>query len=438
MKIVYICHAGQETGYGRAATDLAIALIGAGVELEVVPINPSLSSFAEGRAAALGKHVRASVDHAAFDAVIIHTMPMDCAEACERGAGWAWRQSMAGDDAGKDKVAIAYTTWEGVDVTTAVKASLFDPFGGDENGDFHFDDVWVPSTSTQDSFLNAEDAPVGVFVLPHCFDAAERAGYRRYLAEMDAGHQKQRQGGAFGFRYVGAWTTRKNPHGLIRAFAHAFTSKDDVELVIHSPGVSIEMFTAALVATGIEQRDAPKIRLSSERWSSEAMGSHDFYDCFVTATRGEAWNLPAFEAMLAGRMIIAPGGMGHDDFLFEDPETVPFGEDLTDAKRVASIQQPAFLDVELVQHVTVGGFEPESRKAGIQFKATGAQGLTSRTLWRDPDLVSLAYQMRQVYERRERDITLHYQPEDRFGYAAVAKQAIQRIEWLLQRKEGSK
>lgn len=400
MRVRYICHAGQETGYGRAATELALALVEAGVDLRIQPINPSLSSFMSGPAARLASRV--TDGYSDFDIAIVHTMPLDCRECVDR--------------TDESTPVIAYTTWEGVNLPPAVDDALFE---GWEKPD----DVWVPSSATQDAFLNG-DVPRGVFVLPHTFEPDDRPITRRGDEDV------------FRFCYIGAWTTRKNPHGLIRAFAATFTPEDRVELVIHSPGVSVEMFTAAMVATGLEQGEMPRLRLSNERLSDDVMRQmHHQYDCFVTATRGEAWNLPAFEAMLAGRMVIAPGGMGHDDFLFEDPDLLPFGgeDSITSARRVSSFEQPAFVDVEMIDHVTVGGFEPESRKAGLRFRTVGAQGLSSRTRWRDPDLVHLGYQMRQVYEKRERDIRLGYDPAKRFGHKVVAQKAIARMEHLIAR-----
>jgi glycosyltransferase involved in cell wall biosynthesis len=412
LKIRYYCHAGQNTGYGRAATELALALVAAGVDLSVVPINPDLSHFLEGdEAAALRSRVCNGDD---FDFAIIHTMPLDCRAVYEHEVKWSRDLAY--------KPVVAYTTWEGVDVPAHVVKSLRESF----------DDVWVPSNATYDAFLSTlpSERSLSTFILPHTYDVEKWRAWHAY--QRETGH-KYKDEVPFRFCYIGAWNARKNPHGLIRAFSRAFTPDDHVELVVHSPGVSVEMFTAALVATGLEQSEQPSIRLSGRYRSDGAMQAmHGGYDCFVTATRGEAWNLPAFEAMLAGRMVIAPGGMGHDDFLFDDPDVLPFGgERLTDAVRVPSVHQPAFVDVELVDRVTVGGLETESRRPGLQFRTVGAQGLSSRTTWRDPDLVSLAMMMRAVYEQRSRAINLNYSPDQRFGYAAVAMKAIDRLTHLL-------
>jgi hypothetical protein len=415
MRVRYFCHAGQDTGYGRAATELALALVGAGVDLSIVPLNPNSSRFLDGPAASLGRFV-CNNDDDAFDVAIVHTMPLDCAEAAEHGP------AVYNDNVG-DRPIVAYTTWEGIDVPADVVNSLRESFT----------DVWVPSNATYDAFLSTlpSERSLSTFILPHTFRP------RAIVHASHSGGGEQR----FRFYYVGAWTARKNTHGLIRAFSREFTPDDKVELVVHSPGVSVESFTAALVATGLEQHEQPSIRLSNQHVSDANLHGliHDGCDCFVTATRGEAWNLPAFEAMLAGRMVIAPAGMGHDDFLFDDPDEMPFEKDLTDAVRVASVHQPAFVDIELIDHyehrtaAAVWAGTPAKSERGIAFKTVGAQGLSSRTTWRDPDLTHLARAMRSVFESQKRDITLNYSPEERFGRGAVAKRAIDRLAYLLDR-----
>src|SRR6185295_1274929 len=120
----------------------------------------------------------------------------------------------------------------------------------------------------------------------------------------------------FKFYYVGAWTQRKNPTGVIRAFCHAFTRADPVQLLLQCSGASLESIAAAAGSSGMGSERAPSIRPSVAPLTDEGiLDLHRTADCFVTASRGEAWNLPAFDAMLAGRHVIAPRGQGSDDFL---------------------------------------------------------------------------------------------------------------------------
>ncbi len=372
MKVRYYSHGGSaKTGYAKAALDLAMALQRTpGVELELRPLGPPASVEFPDAYLPLATSVRR--DHelsASPDVVLVHTLPLDCARVLE----------VAKIPPGPKL--IAYTTWETLMAPLAVRDSL----GG-------FDQLWTPSMASLCAFAGVRSRGS---VLPHCFDvdtlAARRGGERRE--------------GPFRFYWIGAWTVRKNPVGLIRAFAHAFTKKDDVELVIHSPGIRPEDLALALASTGVPQEEMASIGVSPS-WVPEetVIRTHAQSDCFVTAAHGEAWNLPAFEAMLAGRMIIAPMGHGSDEFLLG-----------TDAVRYgAGNPSPASIDARITAN------------AGTRYsiEARAPQGVSARSVWQEPDLVELALRMQNVAFMRTRDLVIDYDPSERYGYSAVGHRAV--------------
>ncbi len=390
MKIRYYCHAGQGTGYGIAATQLALALVEAGAQLDLIPLEPrgAPSSRFEGAAAPLAPHVRPISWDEPADATIIHTLPIDCVTVVKNAdlENRAWPH-------------IAYTTWEAVTVPNEIEGDLR------RRGYFH--DLWVPSEATAEVFRDDpegddDDWTRGVFVLPHTF--TRRPPIERPPRSMET----------YRFYYIGAWSARKNVPGLLRAYAHEFGPNDPVELTIHSQ-VSLESFLAALASTGLQQSELPKIRLSNERLDDEALWRrlHLEHDCFVTATRGESWNLPAFDAMLAGNMIIAPHRMGHEEFLQH-----------TNYLSVLCHRQPAIVDVLGMNRGANG-----TVFADVQ----GAQGLTSQSRWLDPDLVDLGITMRQASRERPPLLATSHDIDKRFGHAAVATLAIDRITLLKER-----
>jgi hypothetical protein len=63
-------------------------------------------------------------------------------------------------------------------------------------------------------------------------------------------------------------------------------------------------------------------------------------------------------------------------------------------------------------------------------KTIGAQGLTSRSLWLEPNLSSLADAMRSAFESQNRTLKINYNVAERFGYAAVAKLVLDALELL--------
>jgi glycosyltransferase involved in cell wall biosynthesis len=380
MRVRFYSHLQQQTGYGRAALELAQAMDLARIDLELQTIGPRDSDFD------LGELSRSLHPIGDPDAIIVHTLPGDChrvleLEGLRRGAG---------------PKLVAYTTWEALTAPEDIVRPLFDCF----------DQVWAPSQPAAQALAenglhgsgrDRESAVARVRIIPHCYD--------------DSVERPQREDAVstrFRFYWIGAWTARKNPQGLIRAFALAFGPGSNVELVMHSPDCSMDTFVAALAATGLGQHELPMITLSHHRLTEKSLAKLHFdADCFVTAARGEAWNLPAFDAMLYGRHVISQYGLGSDEFLVD-----------TSADLIDGLESPA--QVDLTQAYSDDG--------SITFKRKGAQGMTSRSLWLEPNLSSLAEAMRSAFHSRKSSITINYNVAERFGYAAIGKQVLNVLE----------
>jgi glycosyltransferase involved in cell wall biosynthesis len=389
MKIRYYGHAGQLTGYGRAAEGMCHALIAGGAELEIRSLAP-YDTLDFSHDLPLANHVRtdAGLDPNP-DVVIVHTLPMDCVRVFELA-----EPTIGGQTA----TWIAYTTWEALRAPDGVCATL--------EG---FDQVWTPSKESASAFAGSE---LPVRVIPHCFDETKLAHYRERVrpgarivrdgAEAAPGDPRT----PFRFYAIGAFNARKNPLAIIRAFAHAFPKGADVELLLACGGMTIEHLSHAICATGIPPHELPPIRSDFRTLTDlELWTLHRGADCFVSASRGEAWNLPAFEAVLAGRMVIAPADLGSDQFL-----------DGTSALRYGSTLAPAMVETRVVRDAK-----------GTQIQTVGAQGLTSRLLWREPDILELARAMQDVYRAQASTLDIRYDLGARFGYKAIGELALATI-----------
>jgi glycosyltransferase involved in cell wall biosynthesis len=380
MKVRYYSHAHMPSGYGRAALDLAMALDRADVQVEVVTMGARPPDVPWPIPGDMGEPIEDP------DVIIVHTLPGDChrvleAEQLRRGAG---------------PKLIAYTTWEALTAPESIVQPLYDSF----------DEVWSPSQPSalalgvnglHGSGRDRESAEKRTRVIPHCYDETGTTIAPEYSDP-----------GKFRFYWIGAWTSRKNPGGLIRAFALAFGAGSRAELVLHSPGTSLDVFVAALAATGLEQRELPVITLSNQHLTDKSLAAlHAQADCFVTAARGEAWNLPAFDAMRAGRHVISQYGLGSDEFLVD-----------TSADLIDGWESPAQVDLS----------QAYADDGSITFKRKCAQGISSRSLWLEPNLSSLANALQSAKEQHKRNITINYDLAARFSYAAVAKQVLHVLE----------
>jgi glycosyltransferase involved in cell wall biosynthesis len=337
--------------------------------------------------------VRSVTATSAADVVIVHTLPADCARVLELAKVQC------------DHL-VAYTTWEALSAPSKDIADALAPFH----------QVWVPSWRTAeaiDPVLVPRDPRDhgAVRVVPHAF-CEETLPARRADHPHNTVPLEDRK---FRFYYIGGWNGRKNPTGVIRAWAHAFRPDDEVELTLHCPGTPRDTLVGALAATGLAIKEMAPISWSPIAITdAEVLDIHRRGDCFVSASRGEAWNLPAFDAMLAGRHIICPAGQGSDEFL-ED----------TSACRYAGQPAPAFADVHVGKSSTAEGGE------GIAIRRVVAQGLTSRAVWIEPDLIALSQAMDDAHTLGTRTLTCNYDPVERFGYRAVGAILNTHLEELL-------
>lgn len=384
MRIRYYCHAGLETGFGRAALDYALALARhGGVELDL-RLLPSTSSLPE-RGRELAKCVNAGGEP---DVVLVHTLPRDCYRVIQI-------------EGLHDIPNVAYTTWEALSLPEQIGWDLFE-----------FDAVATPSyrsaTPIRERFASYFDTGLGmhrieaecintVKIVPHTYDPAVLTPF---------GDNDNTDRGFYDFYYVGAWNRRKNVDGLVRAFIHAFGDDPTVHLDLRCAGAPRHAFLGACAAAG--HPDPKNIHFDNARISDERMRDVvRISECFVTATRGEAWNLPAFEALIGNRHVIAPANMGHEDFLAR-----------TSADLVDVTPTPAALDVSM----------EELPNGALRVAVSGPTGITSRVEWLEPDLIALSHAMQAARARRARTIESEYDVARRFSYEAVAPQLIAVLE----------
>lgn len=377
MKIRYYGHNGLCTGYGRAADEMVEALAAAGAELEVRPLaEPETWN----RSVAVSRFFRTDDQLTRPDRIIIHTLPLSLAAAVV----------LVRKTPDVENVPIVgYTTWEARDAPTVIDEAITS-----------CDAAWVPSHAARYALENLPRHPV--HVVPHAYDDA-----RTYQTTAP------REDTPFTFYYVGQWTVRKNPMGIVRAFCAEFDKREPVRLFLQCKGSSKLTLTNTMFSTGIPEEEWPDVVLSTrELTEPELWAVHQMGDVFVSASHGEAWNLPAFEAMLAGRHVIVPAEQGSDDFL----------HDTTAALYRSGQMSPAMVDVRVMGQV------PGGPPGQLSIQVIGAQGITSRCQWQEPDLQSLRAYMRNAYERKLRTIRVDYDIAAEFGRKAVGQRALQLLQ----------
>lgn len=208
---------------------------------------------------------------------------------------------------------IIYTSWE----RDAVHASLIDEL-------HDIGELWVPCQANRDAFVRSGFPPERVLVMPHCYNPAThlatQISWPRGSEIVPTGRR---------FYHIGKWEPRKNQHGMIGAFLRAFTPKDRVSLLIKThgwgywddypnPEESLEQWAKddRVIANGWTSQHIKRVlRIVVDRLSDDQIADlHRGNNIYVSASHGEAWDIPAFDALCAGNSLIHVGYGGTEEY----------------------------------------------------------------------------------------------------------------------------
>jgi len=188
------------------------------------------------------------------------------------------------------------------------------------------DEIWA-TTERVGLTLKQSGVTIPIFIIPHALqpellDTPVKEVQPDFAPKLHpyVGPEDLKHTTPVLFYYVGGWNDRKNVHGLLQAyFATGWTPADPVELVIHSVASGGDMEAqkahafitqtqfAALRDSLPSPYDAPIVRvLTDQKPYSWVCKLHQINHVFITATRGEGFCLPAWEAAAAGNMVVLP------------------------------------------------------------------------------------------------------------------------------------
>ena len=297
------------TGMGNAAEEYLSAIRAAGIPLTWTPLAYSAGTWGRGYPLAPvagpadpGWRHRDLFEAAiGYDTAIVHSTPL-------------WPPASALRPGPRR---LAYVTFEADRLPARWLAILR-----------RFDGLLVPS---QHSLQICRDSGLSnpVTVVPHIAPQAPAARRADFGLPDDA----------VVFYLIATWTMRKAVPDAVRAFLTAFTAADNVALVLKTsvhdrvalhqaalhqgargPHAAMSWFSLARLLAGYPS--PPPIRLiAGEAGPDVIAGLHARGDCFVSLSRGEGWNLGAFEAGAAGNPVLVTGWGGHLDYL---PDGYPY------------------------------------------------------------------------------------------------------------------
>lgn len=190
--------------------------------------------------------------------------------------------------------------------------------------------VWVGSNATK-AFLASEgvvENKIRVFGCPYLPNEP-----------LLALRGRERQKGRPRYYHIGKWEPRKDQHRMLGAFLIAF-KPGEASLFLktsdkapfypdypHSVAASTQgwLEDARVKANGWTADNMGRdVLVATKRLSDDAIRSmHRIADCYVSLSRGEGFDMPAFDAKLAGNLLIYTPSGGPQDFAHANDVLVP-------------------------------------------------------------------------------------------------------------------
>lgn len=289
MKILYLGHYKEKTGWSQAAIDYILALDSVGID--VVCKNIKLTKESDDIPERIKQLEKKPLED--IDICIQHLLPhhLICTE--------------------KFKKNIAYFVFES---NTIKDTSWFVQLK-------QMDEVWVPNADSKARL--EEDGLKNVKVIPHTFDMIN---YRCFYESLQLPNPS-----SFKFYTIADLNERKNVESVVRCFHAEFSEYEDVDLVlkIKKFGVSDQQLFNYMneLCTSIKKnlriykdinRYKKEIIISNEMPKEHLMSLHNSCDCYVNVSHGEAWSIPTFDAMCFGNTPIACNDGGPKEYITED------------------------------------------------------------------------------------------------------------------------
>jgi glycosyltransferase involved in cell wall biosynthesis len=339
MKILYIGHYKEGSGWSKAAIDSILALdsIGIDVVCKNIKLNKS-NPIVPDRILELENKSLSGIDYC-----IQHVLPHHLVGSNKFKKNVAYFEAES---------SIKYSSW-----SVHLK---------------QMDDIWVPNKSLAESLArdNIKD-------IEHCkvvHHTCDISNYQTIYEKIDFGKFNN----SFKFYSIMDLNDRKNLSSIIKCFMSEFFPDENVSLVlkvkkygVDSQALLSELHKFILHLKQILRINTPnkEVIITSDMSDEQIYKLHSSCDCFINPSHGEAWSIPSFEAMCFGKTPICSNEGGPVEFI--DASNKNTGHLINGVYNVCEHNDPAFRDL-----------------------------FTGRESWFVPSEVEIKNAMRYYYEKR--------------------------------------
>jgi len=286
MKVLYIGHFREAGGWSNVAIDFALALDSVGVDVVCKDIKlTDKSSEVPNRIKELEQKTLSNIDYCIQNVLPHHLIATD-----------------------KFKKNIAYFFSESTPITSSWISNLN-----------LMDEVWVPNSTNCDA-LQESKIETDVKIVPVPCDISKFDKNYDALNMPEVNDQ-------FKFYTICDLNSRKNIESIIKCFHSEFCNGEQVALVlkINRYGLSSQQVGEEFqrISSAIKERlrigqvqDFAKEVIIPTYLSNDQMNQlHKTCDCYISLSHGEAWSIPAFDAMAYGNTPICGNEGGPRAFI---------------------------------------------------------------------------------------------------------------------------
>jgi len=217
-----------------------------------------------------------------------------------------------------------------ISVTAGIETDRVDPSWLIKTHQQQVDKIIVPSQHSRDMFLKTS------FSIENEKENTRTAIELRQTTEVDVvpypcksfspetSELEMNLDTKFNFLSVALLGPRKNMENMIKWFAEEFKDDSDVGLIVKASTVNGSLMdrehTMKALSRALKNQENRKCKIYLLHGDLSEPEIHSLYNnekikCYLTATHGEGYGLPIFEAAYSGMPIIATNWSGHLDFL---------------------------------------------------------------------------------------------------------------------------